>query len=414
MKRAVKEGDHILVVSQYFWPENFRVNELVEALVERGYKVTVLTGMPNYPGGEIFEDFKTNPANYEKYANSKILRVPLRPRRKGKINLALNYFSFVFWGCTVGVWKLRNRKFNSIFVFETSPITVALPAILIKRIKKVPMTLWVLDLWPDMLKALRILDSNSLAYRLLGRLVSFIYANTDLILTQSKSFTYSIRNISSNKNIEYFPQWVEHGYTNLALTDAPELIDHTGKFVILFAGNIGECQDFPSIISAAELTKDDPNIVWIIVGDGRMTDWVQANIASRNLTKTVKLLGRFPSERMPEFFAAASVLLVSLGKEDVFSMTVPGKLQTYLMAGKPILGMLDGEGCDVIKSSKSGFCSPAGDYSDLAKNARVIENMSSKERAVMGASGRHYAKLYFERDTIINKMLMQLPTRDIS
>ena len=149
----------ILVVSQYFWPETFRVNEIVSELAARGHEITVLTGRPNYPEGAVNTEFLADPARFSRFAGSEVVRVPLRPRGKGSLQLILNYWSFVAWGCILGPWKLRGRRFDAIFVFETSPITAALPAILLKWIKRAPLSMWVLDLWPDTLKAIGIVNS---------------------------------------------------------------------------------------------------------------------------------------------------------------------------------------------------------------------------------------------------------------
>ena len=142
---------HILVVSQYFWPETFRVNEIVSELSARGHEVTVLTGRPNYPEGEVFPAYAKDAAAFDRYGDADVVRIPLRPRGRGSLNLVRNYWSFVFWGCMLGPWKLRTRHFDAIFVFETSPITSALPAILLKWIKRTSLSMWVLDLWPETL-----------------------------------------------------------------------------------------------------------------------------------------------------------------------------------------------------------------------------------------------------------------------
>ncbi len=177
----------LLVVSQYFWPETFRVNDLVEGLVARGHDVTVLTGRPNYPEGRIYESYRRDPAAFATFAGSPVLRVPLRPRGRGSLQLVLNYLSFIFWGCLLGPWMLRGRRFDAIFFWETSPITSALPAILLRRLKRAPLAMWVLDLWPETLAAVGVTRSQRVLDAV-GCLVGFIYRRCDLILAQSRGF----------------------------------------------------------------------------------------------------------------------------------------------------------------------------------------------------------------------------------
>ena len=396
----------ILVVSQYFWPESFRVNDIVSELGARGHTVTVLTGRPNYPEGVIQPAFVASPEKFSRYAGAEVLRVPLRPRGTGSLRLVLNYWSFVFWGCLLGPWLLRRRPFDAIFVFETSPITSALPAILLKWIKRAPLSMWVLDLWPDTLKAVGIVKSDRLL-NLVGRLCSFIYRRCDLILGQSQAFTGPIeRWAGSTEKFRYFPAWSEEAFdAELPQRQlAPELSTHLNHFNIVFAGNIGEAQDFPAILKAAQLTRHRPGIHWLIVGDGRAAPQVQDDIKRLDLTSTVFMLGRYPVERMPSFFAGAGALLVALKPEPIFGMTIPGKVQSYLASGKPLLGMLDGEGARVIADSMAGLVVPAGDAEALALKAIQLADLEATERNQMGLRGRRYGDTHFKRATLMDQL----------
>ena len=326
----------ILIVTQYFWPENFRINDLVSDLVIRNHQVTVLTGVPNYPTGKTDTGFSENSSKYNEYQGAEVVRVPMVVRGKSNIQLVLNYLSFALMASTVGVYKLRKKAFDVVFAFEPSPITVGLPAILLRRLKKSPLIFWVLDLWPNTLRAIGVVRSE-LILKTIGLLVSFIYKRCDLILGQSKSFLPEIQSYSGDKRVEYFPSWAE------SLFQPPEssgrsIVSHT-YFNVMFAGNVGEAQDIPSIINAVELLREDSRIHWTIVGDGRMFYWLEQEVNQRGLNESISLVGRHPVEKMPEFFQQADVLLVSLKNAPVFSMTIPGKLQAYLMAGKPILAM---------------------------------------------------------------------------
>jgi colanic acid biosynthesis glycosyl transferase WcaI len=396
----------ILVVSQYFWPETFRVNDIVFELTARGHEVTVLTGRPNYPEGVVQAEFLADPARFSRYAGAEVLRLPLRPRGQGSLRLVLNYWSFVFWGCTLGPWKLRGRRFDAIFVFETSPITAALPAILLKWIKRAPLSMWVLDLWPDTLKAVGIVKSES-ALRAVGLLCRFIYRRCDLILGQSRAFVEPIRRwAGSTDRFRYFPAWSEEIFDapGADAAPAPELAPHAGSFNIVFAGNIGDAQDFPALLQAAVLTRERRDIRWLIVGDGRAAAQVRKDIQRLGLSDTVFMLGRHPVERMPAFFAGADALLVSLKADPIFAMTIPGKVQSYLAAGKPLLGMLDGEGARVIAESGAGRVGPSGNAAALAEHALALAALSPADRLAMGARGRAYCEREFNRATLIGRL----------
>jgi glycosyltransferase involved in cell wall biosynthesis len=394
----------LLVISHYFWPENFRVNDLVAELVRRGHEVTVLTGCPNYPDGVVFEEFKKNPEHYTQYAGADIVRVPMAPRGKGAIRLVWNYLSFIVSASVVGLFRLRGRPFDRIFVYEPSPITVGLPAIVLKWAKKAPITFWVLDLWPETLRAVGMVKSDRVL-QLVGHLVSFIYRRCDIILAQSRSFIDNIRRYANpSQRVEFFPSWAEDVFGKDAVEPAPELMPYAGRFKILFAGNVGEAQDFPAILDAAERLKSRQDIQWIVVGDGRMGAWVTEEIARRGLQDTVTMLGRFPLERMPSFYAGADALLVTLKRNEVFAMTIPGKVQSYLAAGRPLLGMLDGEGAAVIDEARAGLTCAAGDSATLAALAQRLADTSPVERAAMGAAGQACYRAQFERKTLMNRI----------
>ena len=242
----------LLVVSQYFWPEIFRVNDLVAELAARGHEVTVLTGAPNYPEGEVFPEFREHPERFASYHGARVLRVPMLARGTTRARLALNYASFALSGALVGPWRLRDATWDAIFVFQTSPITAALPALLLRRLEHTPVLLWVLDLWPESLSAVgavrdqRLLDA-------VGRLVSFIYRRCDLILAQSRAFVANIeRWAGSTERVRYFPGWAEAVFVDQEVaTLAPELAAFREKFKVMFAGNIGEAQDLPAVLDAA-------------------------------------------------------------------------------------------------------------------------------------------------------------------
>ena len=271
----------LLIITHYFWPESFRINDLTNELINRGHDVTVLTGEPNYPSGNIFPEYKSSPKSFLDFNGAKVVRVPVIPRGKRSIQVFLNYISFMIIASTIGIFRLRRQQFDAIFVFAPSPVTVCLPAVLYRYFKKVPTVLWVLDLWPNVLKDLGVVRSKRLL-GIIGYFVSFIYNQSDLVLGQSKSFLPKIKQNCRHSYIKYFPGWAESVFTDVTSKSKLKDIDDD-IFNIVFTGNMGESQDFPAILDAAERLKDNKIIKWTIVGDGRMFQWVQDQIKKRGL-----------------------------------------------------------------------------------------------------------------------------------
>lgn len=393
----------LLLVSQYFWPENFRINDLVAEFVARGHQVTVLTGWPNYPQGRIFDDYRQDPAQYATYAGARIVRVPLLPRGRGSVRLMLNYLSFALSASVLGPWKLRGQAFDAILVHEPSPVTVGLPGAVLRWLKRAPMAFWVLDLWPETLRAVGAVRS-AWVLAMVGRLVSYIYRRCDLILAQSRSFIPQIRRYAGDDaRIEYFPSWAEPVFDRQGATPAPEVAPGQ-SFTVMFAGNIGEAQDFPAILDAAAALRCKASVRWLILGDGRMKPWLEAELGRRDLGEVVTLLGSYPVDRMPSFFRHADALLVSLKDEQIFAMTIPGKMQAYLAAGVPILGMLNGEGAELLSRSGAGLACAAGDSPGLAQNVMQLIEMGEGSRRAMGGRGRALYAQEFERHLLLGRL----------
>jgi len=394
----------LLVVSQYFWPENFRINDLVSELVARNHEVVVLTGKPNYPQGWVFPEFLTNPVQFNSYNGARILRAPMLARGQGALSLVINFVSFAVGAALYGLIALRRERFDAILVYEPSPVTVGLPAILFRWLKGWPVAFWVQDQWPETLLAIGAVKSRAI-FGLLGKLVSYIYTRCDLILSQSRSLLKPIRlYCKHDQRVEYFPNWAESIFDQQYIERAPEIPLATDTFNIVFAGNIGEAQDFSAILKAAEILSTERHIRWFIVGDGRQATWVREQVAQMGLEDTFVLLGRFPLERMPSFYKHADALLVSLKPDPVFAMTLPGKVQSYLAAGIPIVAMIDGEGAAIIRESTAGFATPAGDAGALAESIRRLSKMPSDERIQMGIRGRDYSSKEFDRRGLVSKL----------
>jgi glycosyltransferase involved in cell wall biosynthesis len=396
----------ILVVTQYFWPENMRINDLVRDFTEKGHSVTVLTGLPNYPEGKVFEEYKASPGRFNHYFDAKVVRVPMLARGKRSISLVLNYFSFFTSASTIGAFKLRGEKFDAVFVYAVSPIMAAIPALVMGRIKKAPVFVWVLDLWPETLRAVGVLKHPALL-SMVGKMVSWIYNRTDYLLLQSHGFfenvkKYCTKDIASQRMV-YFPSWAEDDFSSSAAHDSTLLPRDNTVFTVVFAGNLGEAQDLPAVLDAAEELRDKVVMRWVIVGDGRMSEWLSQQVHSRGLNN-VLLLGRHPLEEMPGLFASAYALLVSLKTNDVFEKTIPGKVQAYLASGRPLLGMINGEAARVIDDSGAGFTCASGDASGLASITLALAKTDAVKLKAMGQSGRQYYLSNYSKPLLLARL----------
>ena len=389
----------ILIVSQYFWPENFRINDLASGLVERGHEVTVLTGMPNYPDGKLFPGYGFF-IRCEEYKGVRVVRVPLIPRGNGRnLRLIANYISFSLTACLLGPLLCRD-KYKLIFVCQLSPVTVGLPALFLKKIKRIPIIFWILDLWPESLSATGAIYSSSILKKV-DTLVRFIYSGCDKIIVSSRGFIPSVaKKLEDPANISYFPNWQEPEYSEVTTTN--ECIP--SGFRVIFAGNVGTAQDFETILSVAEKLKGYRDIQWVILGDGRCLSWVKEQVELRNLSASFHLKGRYPSEMMPAFFAQADVMLVTLKRDPVFALTVPGKIQSYMACGRPIVAALDGEGGRLITESGSGLSVPSEDVDALADAIITMYRMPKVEREAMGKRGKEYCEENFGRDVLLDRL----------
>lgn len=395
----------ILIVSQHFWPESFRINDLVAALDREGAQLHVLTGQPNYPEGKIYPGYKWWRTRRERYGHANVVRVPLIPRSGGgAFRLAANYLSFIFSAGVLAPLLLRRQNYDAILVYATSPLLQALTAIPLKYLKGVPLIVWVQDLWPESLSATGYVK-NRLVLKFVEMIVRFVYRHADLILVQSESFRNPVGRLAEGREIQYFPNPAEAIDLESARSYFPifEQIP-LDCFSIVFAGNLGAAQGLDTVLDAAELLVENPGICIFLVGDGSRAAWVREEITRRGLSN-VKMLGRHPSKAMPALYERASSLLVCLSDEPAFALTVPSKVQTYLAAGRPIIGCLNGEGARIIQDAGAGVVSPAGDAKSLANAVRHVASLSQRERIAMGDAGRRYHAAHFELETLAKKLI---------
>lgn len=393
----------ILLVSQYFWPESFRINDVVKLLLTEGCEVTVLTGQPNYPSGTIYEGYRAGSGGRDRRtAEYEIVRVPLAPRGKGgAARLVANYLSFVLTASLFGPWLLRGRSFDIVFVYAPSPILQALPAILLARLKHAPLVLWVQDLWPQSLEVTGYVKNKALL-GIVARLTSWIYRRCDLILGQSQAFVRTIAPMARSIPVAMFPTPgdIEH---DSVPADAPA-VELPPGFNVIFAGNLGTAQALPTILDAAATLRDHPGLRFVFVGDGSQKSWLEQQVRDRTLTN-VMLLGRFPAQAMPGILSQASVLLATLGKSDILAQTIPAKLSTYLKAARPIVAAINGEGGEVVTASGAGIACPAEDSAALAKAIETIALTTPEQRARMGAAGREYYQRTFEPNMLTRRLI---------
>lgn len=395
---------NILIVGQYFWPENFRINEVAQALCRLGCHVEVLTGAPNYPDGVVYPGYSATSIRSERMGSVSIHRVPVIPRGRGSaVRLVLNYVSFVVSACIFGPWSLFRRQFDVVLVYAISPILQAIPAIWLAREKGAAVVIWVQDLWPESLEATGFVR-NRHALRLVGALVRWIYRRADLLLVQSRAFIEPVRALAGGTPIIYHPN---PGELPAVATNANSGVDLqlTSGFNVVFAGNLGKVQALETILDAAEGTREHRDIWWFLIGSGSRGDWLSSEIRRRGLSQVV-LAGRFPAEAMPAILSQASVLLVTLARSTIMSYTVPSKVQAYLAAGRPIIAALDGEGARVVVEAGAGVACSAEDPKALAEAVLHVKGMAATERERLGESGREYYRRHFHPD-LLNERLIE-------
>ena len=397
---------HILVVSQYFYPEQFKINDITSEWVKRGYKVTVLTGIPNYPQGEYYEGYDLEHHRREKWKGMEIIRIPLRPRKQGSVNLALNYFSFVKNGW---LWKITNDVHADIvFTYEVSPMTQALVSVWYAKKYHIPHFLWVTDLWPDNVEIITGVH-NKVFLNSINVMANYIYKHSDIIFTSSRSFiTKMVERGVPKEKLVFWPQYAEDFYKPYEKKSGEDLsttgIPQDDIFNIVFAGNIGYAQGLGVTVEAAKLLKKDGTICrFNIIGDGRYKEQMKEEIRIGNVEEYFNFISSQPAESIPKFMAAGDAAFICLSKSEVFAMTIPGKTQTCLACGVPIIVSADGEVQEIIEEAKCGLTSASGDAVALAKN---IESMMNYSIGLddCGKNAERYYTQHFQRDRLLNEM----------
>lgn len=396
----------VLLVSQFFYPEIFKSNDIAFDLSKRGYKVDVLTGIPNYPTGKYFKGYNLLNKRVETIGGVKIFRSFQIPRgnKKSNIMITLNYLSFALFSSLWAVCLTIVNNYDYILIHQTSPITQALPALIINKFKKTPITMWVLDLWPEAFIS-GSGSQNNLIYNALNWFTKKVYKKSKRILISSKEFKEPIlKKGNYDDKILYFPNWSMDFKDIIVETTASSPIIPDG-FIIMFAGNIGISQDMESIINLALELKNYEDIKFIIVGEGSDKKRLELLIREYNIEYKVLLIGQFPLELMPSIYNKADAMLLTLsGKYPDLSLYVPAKLQSYMSAGKPVLGMVNGASSKLISDAQCGYVVESGDYKKMASiiTSKILSDKESFN--ALGLNGRNYYEKYFTQERCIDNL----------
>lgn len=386
----------ILVVCQYYFPEQFRINDICDQLVQDGHSVTVLTGLPNYPTGKIPKEYRWRKKRIEFLNGVEVLRSFEVGRKPGIIGMTLNYVSYMLSASMKALFL--KKDFDIIFVYQLSPITMALPGIIMKKRSRSPLYLYCCDIWPESMKNI-LSNENSFVYKLIKRFSKYIYSKCDAITVTSKPFIkyFNKEHSISFEKISYNPQHAEDIYLQMDFSPVDDVTD------FVFMGNIGITQDIECILDAVEMIKHIPKFKVHFVGDGSYLEKSKIIAEKKGLKDIVVFYGRHPLEKMPEFYKMADACLLTLKAENLVGLTMPSKLQGYMAAGKFVIGAINGAAQEVIKESGCGLCVNASDSSALAEAMKdFVENPNKYKDC--GLNGKEYFKNHFTKNIFMRKL----------
>lgn len=391
---------HILVISQYFYPEPFRINDICLEWVARGYKVTVLTGIPNYPEGKFYPGYSWSKKRKETWNGIDIIRIPLIARGKRAVGLMLNYLSFLVSGF---FWKLFAKvDADLVFTFEVSPMTQALIGVWYAKRKKIPHYIYVQDLWPESVISVTGVKS-SLVIRPINKMVDYIYRNSQKILVTSPSFAKVVaQRVQEPEKVVYWPQHAEEFYRPVPRRPIPE-IPEDGRFKIIFTGNIGQAQGLGVLPQTAKLLKEKgiSSVQFVLVGDGRYKETLLTQIRETDVEDMFLMIPRQPAERIPYMLAACDAAFISFMEDPLFEKTIPAKLQSYMACGMPIVAAASGETARIIEEARCGICVQIGNSQALA--AGVEEMMNAENKNDLSKSARAYFEEHFEKQRLMDQ-----------
>ena len=415
---------HILIISQHFYPESFRINDIAREWVRRGYRVSVLTGIPNYPGGRFFPGYGFSKRRKENWQGVEIRRIPVIPRGHSTIGMVFDTFSFAASGF---FWNLTTRQeADLVFSFETSPMNQVLVGCRYAKKHRVPHILYAQDLWPENVITVTGLKNRFIISRI-DAMVDRIYRGCDRILVTSPSFAEAVKNrrvpVPAEK-ISYWPQYAEEFYRPMEREEAEaelkqaaaegagaallQLIQDTA-FRITFTGNIGYAQGLEILPQAAKFLKDtktdtDRPVRFVIVGDGRNRQGFLAEIQKLGVEDWFHMIPRQPAERIPAILACSDAAFLSFADSPLWEKTIPAKLQSYMACGLPVLAAAGGETARIIKEADCGLCCSTGDARALAERIREMTEMTQESRTRLGANSRAYCTVHFDKQKLMDEM----------
>lgn len=402
---------HILVISQYFHPEPFRINNICQEWIKRGYKVTVLTGIPNYPQGKFYKGYSWFKKRIENWRGVNIIRIPLVPRGNSRIGIITNYLSFVFFGF---FWALfTNMTADCVFIFEVSPMTQALVGVWYAKWRKVKCYLYVQDLWPENVEVISGIH-NRVILKYIRMMVSYIYNNCNMIFATSPSFVTQIQTRVIHKGkVKYWPQYAEEFYKPMKRCLVPEIPDD-GSFKIVFTGNIGKAQGLELLPQVAmklkkknSITVDGKAILnkpikFIIIGDGHNKHALEKQITNNDVEDIFVMVPRIPAERIPRLLACCDIAFISFMNDPLFAKTIPAKLQSYMACGMPIIASAIGETERIIKEADCGICCSVGNIDELTNSIEIL--MNSRRLKIMSENSEKYFKQHFSKKILMDQM----------
>ena len=386
----------ILVVSINYFPEPARITDICEELVTRGNDVTVITDVPNCPKGNFYEGYTDGRARDEIINGVKIHRCFTIARKTGAIRRVLSYYSYVF--SSINYVRRLKDDFDVIFVNQLSPIMLAYAGVEYKKLFHKKILFYSMDLWPMSLIVGGIKE-NSPIFKYYHRVSERLYKSADVLIGTSRSFPAYFKKEFGITGMKYLPQYAEALFSPEQCKKQP-----TDTFDIMFAGNIGNFQRVDTIIKAATITKEDKRIKWHILGDGSELENLK-KLSEELKTDNVIFHGRKPLEEMPKYYSLADAMVVTMMKNPVISLTLPGKVQSYMAAGKPILGAIDGETQLVVKEADCGLCGDAEDAEQLAKNAMIMSKQSMEK---YGKNSFEYNEKYFNKEKFMETLIKEL------
>lgn len=404
IQKESKEKKHILVISQVFYPEQFRINDMCQEWVKRGYKVTVLTGIPNYPQGKFFDGYGLHKKHKETWNGIDIIRIPVIPRGNDVIHLVLNYFSFPISGF---FWNLFNRiEADYVFMFETSPMIQCVIGVWYTKKHKLPLYLYVQDLWPENVEVVTGITSP-IVIEPIQKMVDYIYKNCDEIFVTSPSF---VRAVCERKKkvpeckVHYWPQYAEEFYQPVE-REKVDQIPEKDVFKVIFTGNIGYAQGLDILPRTAAILKEHrKKVLFCIVGDGRYIGEFKKEIDKLCVEEMFCFVGRKPAEKIPKFLAACDAAFLSFMETKLFEMTIPAKLQSYMACGMPVIAAAAGETKRIILEANCGVCSSSGDEKALAESIERMMMCSKDDLDKMKKNSREYYETHFEKKELMDQM----------